>query len=252
MQDQEPGDRERGAGPVAVTGAARIRVTENGPYEVEGAVPLAQQIIEPNEDGESWDWRPGTAFDVEPVTKLCRCGGSSNKPFCDGTHLTNGFDGTEVADRRPYLEQADTFPGPQLTLTDVGQLCAFARLCDARGQVWNLVEHGEPEAVALTEREASYCPSGRLVAWKPGPDGRFEPVEPELEPSIGVVEDPAMGVSGPLWVRGGIAVVAADGTPYEVRNRVTLCRCGASQNKPFCDGSHASISFVDGLPLGAE
>ena len=55
----------------------------------------------------------------------------------------------------------------------------------------------------------------------------------------------AQGVSGPIWVRGGIPVVAADGHAYEIRNRVTLCRCGASSNKPFCDGSHASIKFSD-------
>ena len=56
-----------------------------------------------------------------------------------------------------------------------------------------------------------------------------------------------MEVSGPLWVRGGVPVVSADGYEYEVRNRVTLCRCGSSENKPFCDGSHASIGFTDGL-----
>jgi CDGSH-type Zn-finger protein len=83
-----------------------------------------------------------------------------------------------------------------------------------------------------------------LVAW----DRRTrEPHEPDLRPSIGLVEDPAAGVSGPLWVKGGISIVSADGVEYEARNRVTLCRCGASQNKPFCDGTHASIGFDDGL-----
>ncbi len=38
-----------------------------------------------------------------------------------------------------------------------------------------------------------------------------------------------------------------NGIPYESRNRVTLCRCGASSNMPFCNGSHASIRFRDGL-----
>jgi hypothetical protein len=70
-------------------------------------------------------------------------------------------------------------------------------------------------------------------------------LEPKLPASIGLVQDPARHVSGPLWVRGGIPVVAADGTTYEIRNRVALCRCGASSNKPFCDGSHASIKFRD-------
>jgi D-arabinose 1-dehydrogenase-like Zn-dependent alcohol dehydrogenase len=60
-------------------------------------------------------------------------------------------------------------------------------------------------------------------------------------------EIPALGCSGPLWVRGGITVESGDGTRYETRNRVTLCRCGASSNKPFCDGSHAALAFDDGL-----
>jgi hypothetical protein len=79
-----------------------------------------------------------------------------------------------------------------------------------------------------------------LVAWD---KSRGAAIEPELAPSIGLVEDPAEGCSGPLWLRGGIAVVSADGEEYEVRNRMTLCRCGGSRNKPFCDGTHAAIKF---------
>jgi CDGSH-type Zn-finger protein len=50
--------------------------------------------------------------------------------------------------------------------------------------------------------------------------------------------DPFLGVNGPIWVRGEIPIQSADGKIYEVRNRVTLCRCGKSLNKPFCDSSH--------------
>jgi len=89
-----------------------------------------------------------------------------------------------------------------------------------------------------------HCPSGRLVL-RDKKTHRAE--EPELPPSIGLVEDPAIGCSGPLWVRGGVRVESADGKGYETRNRVTLCRCGASTNMPFCNGSHASIKFHDGL-----
>jgi hypothetical protein len=83
--------------------------------------------------------------------------------------------------------------------------------------------------------EAADCPSGRLVIYdkKTG-----KPIEPTFEPSIALVEDPNIKVSGPLWVRGGIPIKSSDGTLYETRNRVTLCRCGKSQNKPFCDSSH--------------
>jgi hypothetical protein len=80
------------------------------------------------------------------------------------------------------------------------------------------------------------------VAWD---NASGEAIEPTFEPSIGLIEDPAKGCSGPAWLRGGVQVVGADGFKYEVRNRVTLCRCGASQNKPFCDGTHAAIHFSD-------
>jgi len=59
-----------------------------------------------------------------------------------------------------------------------------------------------------------------------------------LERSIGTIEDPSKNASGPFWVRGGIPVYSADGKLYQVRNRMTLCRCGKSTNKPFCDSSH--------------
>jgi CDGSH-type Zn-finger protein len=89
-----------------------------------------------------------------------------------------------------------------------------------------------------------HCPAGRLVVHD---KKTHKASEEPLSPSIGVVEDPALGCSGPLWVRGRITVASEDGTRYETRNRVTLCCCGASSNKPFCDGSHASIKFEDGL-----
>ena len=222
-------------------------MTKDGPYHVEGGVPLSRQVIEPDEDGASWEWREGEPFEVRTTYRLCRCGGSSNKPFCDATHERNGFDGTETADRTPYLERAEVYEGPDIDLTDVRPLCAFARFCDAKGGTWDLVEEGGPEATALAEREAGHCPSGRLITWSRPVEGRAEPVgEPEFEPSIGVVQDPAKGVSGPLWVRGRIPVESEDSTTYEVRNRMALCRCGASRNKPFCDGTHAAIGFTDG------
>jgi hypothetical protein len=82
----------------------------------------------------------------------------------------------------------------------------------------------------------------RLVAWD---NASGKAVEPEFEASAMLIEDPEKGCSGPLWLRGGVQVIGADGFADEVRNRVTLCRCGASRNKPFCDGSHASIGFSD-------
>ena len=72
----------------------KITVTQNGPYLVEGAIPLALQTIESDSEGGSREWLEGRTFEVEEDYQLCRCGHSANKPFCDGTHLTIDFDGT--------------------------------------------------------------------------------------------------------------------------------------------------------------
>jgi CDGSH-type Zn-finger protein len=223
----------------------RIDITENGPYRVTGGIPLADQVIATDGQGQSTRWREGQAYEAPETYDLCRCGQSGSKPFCDGSHERTKFDGTEVATRAPYLAMADEQDGPELTLTDAPGLCAFARFCDADGQVWNLVEQdGHADDVL---READNCPSGRLVAWN---QATRSPLEPDLPPSVGVVQDPSQGVSGPLWVRGGVEVYSADGAQYERRNRVTLCRCGASRNKPFCDGTHAAIGFSDSTETG--
>lgn len=221
-----------------------ITIIANGPYLVEGGPPLADQHIVTNAEGESLEWRQGKEFPHPERYKLCRCGHSGMKPFCDGTHKRVNFDGTETASREPYENQAKRIEGPTMVLDDAEPLCAFARFCDPHAGVWNLVEKTDhPKARKYVEHEAGHCPGGRLVARE---RATGEALEPHFEPSLGLVQDTAKEMSGPLWVRGGIPVIGADGVTYEVRNRVALCRCGASSNKPFCDGSHASIGFNDG------
>lgn len=220
----------------------RIDVTADGPYLVSGGVPMSKTTISTNERGESVAWVEGEGYPAEDCYALCRCGRSGNKPFCDGMHATVGFDGTETASREPYVDQAACTTGPALKLRDARHLCAEARFCDRAGGLWNLVTADDPDSVVLVEEEAALCPSGRYVACDRDTE---EPHEPVLEPSIGLVQDPGLGVSGPLWVRGGIPVFAGNGDGYEVRNRVTLCRCGVSCNKPFCDGSHVEAGFSD-------
>ena len=68
-------------------------------------------------------------------------------------------------------------------------------------------------------------------------------LEPTLEKAISLVEDPHEGISGPIRLKGGIPLESTDGKQYEIRNRVTICRCGESKNKPFCDTTHVYIKF---------
>jgi CDGSH-type Zn-finger protein len=213
----------------------KIEITKNGPYIAKGGIPLSEQHIVIDKSNQCHGWEQGQTYPAQETYALCRCGGSSHKPFCDGTHLKNHFDGTETASRKSYLEQAEETRGPNLNLTDAEDLCAAARFCHRAGGTWKLTEQSDDaEARKTAIEEAGDCPSGRLVAW----DENGKAIEPEFEPSIGLVKDIQAGRMGPLWVRGGIPVESADGTPYEIRNRVTLCRCGKSKNKPFCDGSH--------------
>jgi len=223
----------------------RIAITEDGPYLVSGGVPLVRLEIVTNEQGESVSWRETERLDVGERYQLCRCGHSQSKPFCDGTHAEIGFDGAERAGHESLLEQSVSIDGPDITVRDARKLCAEARFCDRGGGLWNLVEKcDDPEVRALVEEEAMLCPSGRYSVCKSGSDETLEFV---FERSVGLVEDPAMGVSGPLFVRGGILIEGADDAAYEVRNRVTLCRCGESGNKPFCDGSHIKAAFHDNV-----
>lgn len=214
----------------------RVVVTRNGPYLVSGSLPLTEEIIVSDSEGYPVKWSKRHHYPDQENYALCRCGQSRNKPYCEGTHAKIGFDGTETASRKQYLEQAEKISGPDLVLTDAQALCASARFCDRAGGVWRLTrDSGDTKSKEIAIQEACDCPSGRLVVWdkKAG-----KSIEPQLEPSISLIEDPENRVSGPIWVKGGVPLVSSDGTKYEIRNRVTLCRCGRSSNKPFCDSSH--------------
>jgi CDGSH-type Zn-finger protein len=227
-----------------------VKIAKNGPYLVYGHIPLAIETIGTNAGGDSLTWERGRSVQTGESYALCRCGQSSTKPFCDATHARIGFDGTETASRETFTSDAEVTSGPAMTLFDDRPLCAYARFCDRAGTIWKLIHRtDDAEVRSIVLQEASSCPSGRLVV-RDAETG--EVLESEREPSIALVEDPAKACSGPIWVRGSIRVTSADGFEYEKRNRVTLCRCGASQNKPFCDGTHADIAFRDGLSPGQE
>jgi CDGSH-type Zn-finger protein len=213
----------------------KIKVSKNGPYLISGGIPMLKQIITTDSEGTPIEWRAGTEYPSQKCA-LCRCGQSKSKPFCDGTHVKVGFDGTETASQESYFNQPEEIDGPAIKLSDVQELCASARFCHRAGGIWTLIpQSGDPRTKRIVLEEAGDCPSGRLMIWD---KKTKKTIEPEFEKSIGLIEDPAVGVSGPIWVRGGIQVESADGKTYKVRNRVTLCRCGKSSNKPFCDSSH--------------
>ncbi len=218
----------------------RIKITKDGPYLVSGNIPLSEKIITPK--GREYELKAGRQLPQAETYALCRCGGSKNPPFCDGSHSENGFYGEETASRKPYRERAELLVGPGIDLLDDNR-CAFARFCHRKpGNAWNLANHSDTDAIRDEAiRAASDCPTGRLTAV--GKDGVL--IEPELDPAIAIIQDPEKGVSSGLYVQGGILIEAADGFEYEVRNRTMLCRCGKSHNKPFCDATHVVAKYLD-------
>ncbi|MCD7914644.1 MAG: CDGSH iron-sulfur domain-containing protein [Tannerellaceae bacterium] len=130
---------------------------------------------------------------------------------------------------------AQFMQGKLIDLMDAEELCSVARFCDTKSGTWNLVSTAEnPDAKDIIIHQCKFCPSGRLTAvTKEG-----ERIEPYLPKEISLLQDPVTSKIGPLWIKGGIEVEDASGKCYPVRNRVTLCCCGRSENKPFCDATH--------------
>ena len=247
------GDGETTAGPsfewmpearvvetAAATGAAAfsISVRKDGPYVVEGGVPLTRKSIVYSEWHEPMSWQRDADLGTRASYRLCRCGQSKRKPYCDNTHSKVGFDGTETCDNTPTAERRDVARLTHITVSDDRSLCTRAGFCGNRvTNVWNELEQADDARVRFDIiQRVERCPSGRLMYELQ--EGR--PIEPDLPKAIAVTKD------GPLWVTGGITVTLSDGRTLETRNRVQLCRCGQSSNKPLCDGSHRAVKFTEG------
>jgi len=207
---------------------------------VTGVGRLGVRGVVRNENGEPVDWALGEDYGACTTAALCRCGRSATKPFCDGSHAEAGFDGTLTADRGSREAREKVYEGVGITMTDDESLCASYGFCLPNRGVWKQIrETGDPIVRERVKRQILLCPTGRLE-FSATPGG--EPVEYEYEPQLAVVPD------GALWVLGGIEIVTEEGFAYERRNRVCLCRCGESENKPFCDGTHAKAGFTDDRP----
>jgi CDGSH-type Zn-finger protein len=225
----------------------RIVVRPDGPYVVYGGVPLVRKMVCVSEHGEPLTWLKTGTIETRERYLLCRCGCSSRKPFCDGTHVRAAFDGTESADTRPTAERRVVHQGGTgIVVQRDWEICTNAGFCANRvTSVEKMVPDTDDtqvrsQVIAMIER----CPSGSYTyALEEG--GRD--VEPDLPQQIAVVTEVTWAgpIAGPLWATGCIPIERADGQPLETRNRVTLCRCGLSGRKPLCDGTHRGVGETE-------
>ena len=169
---------------------------------------------------------------------LCRCGGSKSKPFCDGTHGTNGFSDRKLADES--LNRRASYAGKRITIHDNRAICAHAGFCtDRLASVFRMKQEPwiDPDAAAVEEVIATIrkCPSGALSYSVDGIEHRDQ----DRAPMVTVTDN------GPYAIVGFVALVGVAFGDGASKEHYTLCRCGASKNKPFCDGSHWQVDFRD-------
>ena len=214
-----------------------IQPQRNGPYLVTNPRRV-----------ESW---LGTAVDTTPQMALCRCGQSKIKPLCDGSHREVSFSDAKDPDRVP--DRRETYVGQQLTILDNRGTCQHSGLCtDRLAAVFHLGEEPfiTPSGGRMDEilRAVRDCPSGALSYAIDGVEARGDvDHHAQREQTIQVTKD------GPYRVAGDIPLLDQDGSEVKrnagaSREHYALCRCGHSQNKPFCSGMHWYVDFHDPLP----
>jgi len=181
----------------------------------------------------------GNPLTLKPVTMLCRCGNSKSKPYCDGTHSLTGINGEKDPDRDPYKWK--DYRGEKIVVHYNLGVCSHDGTCvrelpavfNVNKRPWITPDNAEPEKIIEVIKK---CPSGALSYTVAG--------EKHIdyyngEPKIKVAR------KGPLELYGGIILKDDQGTIPETSDHYTLCRCGFSKNKPFCDGKHLRNRFSD-------
>ena len=205
-------------------GTTTIRVSRDGPYLISGPCRLLDAL--------------GAEVPARAAFALCRCGNSSRKPFCDGTHARIGFSGQRFA-IDPNSAVA-SHRGRHITIHDNRAICAHSGVCtDNLPGVFRLGKEPWIDADAATAEAVvalvNRCPSGALSYSVDG----SSPARVSGERAITFSKD------GPYYVTGEVMLETGDGRAPPSPDRYALCRCGASKNKPFCDGTHWAIGFDD-------
>ena len=178
----------------------------------------------------------GKIYPLGRVASLCRCGASRMKPYCDGQHSKVGFSGEKSNDRVP--DRLKEYKGTNITVIDNRGVCSHDGEC-TRNLPSVFRRHLRPwinpdgDNVQNIVETIEMCPSGAL-SYKIG----FTRHQDQNRPPLITFQS-----GGPLYIQGGIVLIDDMDSKPESLEHYALCRCGASFNKPFCDGAHWNENF---------
>ena len=119
---------------------------------------------------------------------------------------------------------------PRLCFHSQNCIRALPQVFDESRRPWVKADAASADAV---EAAVALCPSGALRTRRLAGRSALPPRPPEIRATA----------NGPLLLSGGVRILDADGNLLYEGERAALCRCGGSGNKPFCDGTHATIDF---------
>jgi len=213
----------------------KITAVKNGPLIVENVQVLKSQSGKPLETFDTF--------------KLCRCGESLDKPYCDGMHDFFEFDDSKDEHRTP--DQVDVYEGKLITIYENKAVCSHKGICYGEmPEVWKMDKSTRIDANAIINEEmvktaidiCKRCPSGALSFSLPGEKRNLEAYPSQGEIQIAPRQ---YGYDGPYEVSGDIEFEDEDGNTPESKSHYVLCRCGKSKNMPFCTGEHWANKFID-------
>jgi len=204
---------------------SNIDIMDEGPFIVNNLETLE------NSNGQS--------IGIRKKIALCRCGASNNKPFCDGSHTKIGFSG--IREAKISLDKEKEYNGHDISIFYNFAVCYHARECvnnlpsvfDSDSKPWVNPNGSDAESIINVIKK---CPSGAL-SYKIG-DEHVRDFDKNVKIRI--------EKNGPYCISGDIELNVDDVLQPPSKDHYALCRCGASKNKPYCDGSHKIVGSKDG------
>lgn len=201
-----------------------IEALDNGALVVKGQVRIT-------------DAKGNQITSHKKTTQLCRCGASKKKPYCDRSHKRLKFDSSQSKDHTP--DGVEKYEGSEISIHYNRLLCSHAAICgdrleavfDSKRDPWIIPDNGSAEEI---KEIVKACPSGALRYSLPNEMPQH--ILSDSCSEINIEKDGPFHVCGIPFASERLAEGASS-------DKYDLCRCGASKNKPYCDGTHCDIGW---------